>query len=384
MIIEYCKKRYLISSDWLSFSVKLNNEYTEPTAPKGYRLELYDGNNIFKKRAILFDDIGRKLFTLLWCPYSSVLDSRIATCQISNECLYYGEELFNLNLLYKTIPCVFNSFSRIDFAIDFETNNNIMATIRKLYNGSYYVQGKQQGSIWWHNSTFRGERSRVPHCLNWGGSESKIKVKLYNKSREQNQDKEFEKDRIADKEYIVNKWRMAGFDVAKVWRLEFSFTSTGTMLWNNELIDWDKYMSNEWRWNVVLAMYTKRFIVRQNQGKRSGHKNEDKIVKFLNLPKNECDRIKYIEREEKKECNSMISAIRRIANEMTRETAVCNDDIFASLADTLYTMVRVGRLDNYFVKTFGCDVNEWIQQQYISVGSGVIKQDLKPSMRDWD
>ena len=64
MIIEYCKKRYLISSDWLTFSVKLSNEYAEPTAPKGYRLELYDGNNIFKKRAILFDDIGRKLFTL--------------------------------------------------------------------------------------------------------------------------------------------------------------------------------------------------------------------------------------------------------------------------------------------------------------------------------
>lgn len=385
MNIIYKSAKYVINYDWCSFSVKLENEYAQLKAPKGYRLELYDGNNIYKNRAILLDTLGKKMFTILWFPHSSILDRRIASVQISNECLYACEERLCLDLLYKVVPCVFNSFSRIDIAIDFEMSNKLMGITRKLHNGAMYVEGKQNGADWWHEGYFKGKKQKVPHCLNWGATSSKIKVKLYNKSREQKQDIEGGE---AEKQYIVDRWKVLGMDVSKVWRLEFSIQGTGSMEWNKKPITWDNYFNDEWLWDMLCTLYTSRFVVRKKMGKKKGHHNDDEIIKYLNLPQ-QLPKLTAKRNETPQEHNAMISALRRMMRELEETTTMANDVIFSRVVDTIDTILHEGNLHAYFNRITGVGLDEYVSNIYNSVGSGVIKYDqigavgLHPSL-SWD
>lgn len=385
MNIIYKSKKYCINYDWCSFSVKLDNEYEQLKAPEGYRLELYDGNNIYKHRAILLDTSGRKLLTVLWFPHSSILDRRIASVQISNECLYACEEQKCLDLLYKVVPCTFNSFSRIDIAIDFEMSNRLMSITRKLHNGAMYIEGKQNGADWWHEGYFKGKKQKVPHCLNWGATSSKIKVKLYNKSREQKQDIEGGQ---ADKQYIVDKWKVLGMDVTKVWRLEFSIQGTGSMEWNKKPITWDNYFSDEWLWDVLCTLYTSRFVVRKKMGKKKGHHNDDEIVKYLNLP-SQMPKLTAKRNDLPQESNAMISALRRMMKELEEPTTMANDVIFSRVVDTIESILKEGNLYAYFNRVTGVSLDEYVCRVYSSVGVGVVKYDemdilgLHPSL-SWE
>ena len=385
MNIIYKSKKYAINYDWCSFSVKLENEYVQLKAPEGYRLELYDGNNIYKRRAILLDTTGRKLLTILWVPHSSILDRRIASVQISNECLYACEERKCLDLLYQMVPCTFNSFSRIDIAIDFEMSNRLMSITRKLHNGSMYIEGKQNGADWWHEGYFKGKKQKVPHCLNWGATSSKIKVKLYNKSREQKQDIE---EGQADKQYIVDKWEVLGMDVAKVWRLEFSIQGTGSMEWNKKPITWENYFNDEWLWDVLCTLYTSRFVVRKKMGKKKGHHNDDEIVQYLNLPP-QMPKLTAKRNDLPQESNAMISALRRMMKELEEPTTMANDVIFSRVVDTIEGIMKEGNLYAYFNRVTGVGLDEYVCRLYSSVGPGVVKYDemdilgLHPSL-SWD
>lgn len=371
MNIIYKSKKYCINYDWCSFSVKLENEYAQLQAPQGYRLELYDGNNIYKHRAILLDTNGKKMLTILWFPHSSILDKRIASVQISNECLYAREEQQCLELLYKVVPCTFNSFSRIDIAIDFEMSNRLMSKTRKLHNGSMYVEGKQNGADWWHESVFKGKKQKVPHCMNWGATSSKIKVKLYNKSREQHQDIE---NGVAEKQYIVDKWEVLKMDKTKVWRLEFSINGTGSMEWDKKPIEWKHYLSSEWMWDVLCTLYTSRFVIRKKMGKKKGHHNDDEIVEFLELP-SQMPKLKPKLNDTPYECNAMVSALRRMMKELEEPTTMANDVIFSRVVDTIDTMLNEGNLYAYFNKITGGNLSEYVCKLYSSVGSGVVKYD---------
>lgn len=379
MIITEKKQKYCFNVDWLSFSVKLQNEDADLICPNGYRLELYDGNNIFKRRAILMDEFGRKVLTMLWKPHSSIIAPNICTVQVGNELLYSEEEDAVMKLMNKITPCSFNSFSRIDLCIDFEVDNRLMAIIRKLDNGSHYVQGKQTGAKWWHEGEYKGIKQQIPHCLNWGSSSSEIKVKLYNKSREQNL---LTPNGKPDKPYIVEQWKWADFDTKNVWRLEFSLSSSGSLLWENKNIDWNMYFSSVWRYEVFCSLYNSRFVIRKKEGKKKGHKNNDKKIDFIRLPK-PTEKLKWVETNLNIESKESISSVRRIMKELEQPYSLCNELVFTSLADTLSTMVHVGKLDYYFLRTTGCSVEEYISNIYDSVGVGVVKPELKPSM-SWE
>lgn len=371
MNIIYKSKKYCINYDWCSFSVKMDNPYAQLNATQGYRLELYDGNNIYKHRAILLDTLGKKMFTILWGPHSSILDERIASVQISNECLYAYEEKKCLELLYKVVPCTFNSFSRIDIAIDFEMSNRLMGITRKLHNGAMYVEGKQNGADWWHEGEFKGKKQKVPHCLNWGATSSKIKVKLYNKSREQHQD--IPKG-VAEKQYIVDKWISMEMDKTKIWRLEFSINSTGSMVWNKQQVTWDNYFDDKWLFDVLCSLYTSRFVIRKKMGKKKGHHNDDEVVNYLNLP-SQLPRLKPKKNETPQEHNAMISALRRMMRELEEPTTMANDVIFSRVVDTIDTMLHEANLYAYFNRITGMTLDEYVCNLYSSVGNGVVKYD---------
>lgn len=379
MVFTYNKRNYCLFVDWLSFSVTMLRPNDELKCPEGYRLEQYDGNNIFKKRAIILDEQGCKLITLLWQPHSTLLHSSLMTVQFSNEVLYFERERECLRVLSKVVDYTFNSFSRIDFALDFQTNSTQNKIIRKLFNGSMYVQGKKEGSMFWHEGTYKGVTQRVAHCLSWGAQGSKIRCKLYYKSREQNL---LEENGMPDKPYIIDVWKSAGFDTKSVWRLEFSLNSSGQLIFGNQPITWNNYFDCEWWYIVFMSLYSSRFVVRRNEGKREGHKNNDSIVSFLDLP-SAGKYLKWKKNVEPEQRSEVVSAIRRIMKELESPLSMACDDVFASHASTLETIVSRTRMEGYFIRMTGSTVQEYCSNLYQNVGAGVFTPELKPSMK-WE
>lgn len=339
-------------------------------------MELYDGNNIFKKRAIILDSDGTKLITMLWEPYSSVLSKYLITFQFSNEALYFEREKECLRLTNESVDYIFNSFSRIDFAMDFQASKSQLEIIKKLFNGAMYVQGKKEGSMFWHERDYEGKQLRQAHCLSWGSPQSKIRCKLYNKSREQNQ---LEEDGVAEKPYIVEIWKSAGFDVKGMWRLEFSLNSAGQLKWQEKLIGWEDYFNCQWWYEVFLSLYEKRFVTRFNNGKRGGHKNEDVVKMLLKLPA--CGAyLKWKKNETPKEKSEIVSAIRRAMRELEEPYCQASDNIFNSVATNLINIVNATRMNGVFVKMTGKTVEDYCSDVYDTVGEGINIMPLKPSM----
>lgn len=379
MLFRYKKKNYALFIDWLSFSVTMLRPDDDLKCPNGYRLENYEGNNIFKKRAILFDNQGSKLITMLWQPHSSLLSKNLMTVQFSNEVLYFEREKECITLLSQVCEHMFNSFSRLDVCLDFQVNDTQSAIIRKLFNGSMYVQGKAEGSIFWHESEYKGIKSRAPHCLSWGSPTSKIRCKLYNKSREQNL---LSEGKEPEKPYIVDVWKSAGFDVLRMWRLEFSLTSTGQLQWANKNITWNEYFNCNWWYMLFLSLYTNRFIVRKNEGKREGHKNNDKIINFIDLPSMSKE-LKWKKNEEPESRPEVVSAIRRAMREL--ESPICQSScyIFDAQSAALRRLVEHTGMGAWFLVRYGKSVNQYCDEMGTNVGAGSFKVGLKPSM-SWD
>lgn len=379
MLFRYKKRNYALFIDWLSFSVTMLRPDDELNCPNGYRLENYDGNNIFKKRAILFDNQGTKLITMLWQPHSTLLSKNLMTVQFSNEVLYFERERECISLLSQVCEHMFNSFSRLDVCLDFQVNDTQSAIIRKLFNGSMYVQGKAEGSIFWHESEYKGIKSRAPHCLSWGAPTSKIRCKLYNKSREQNL---LSEGKEPEKPYIIDIWKSAGFDILRMWRLEFSLTSTGQMQWAGKNITWNEYFDCNWWYMLFLSLYTNRFIVRKNEGKRNGHKNNDKIISFIELPTMSKE-LKWKKSEEPESRPEVVSAIRRAMREL--EGPICQSScyIFDAQSAALRRLIEHTGMGAWFLVRYGKSVNQYCNEIGQNIGSGSFKVGLKPSM-SWD
>jgi len=379
MLFRYKKRNYALFIDWLSFSVTMLRPDDDLNCPNGYRLENYDGNNIFKKRAILFDNQGTKLITMLWQPHSTLLSKNLMTVQFSNEVLYFERERECIELLSQVCENMFNSFSRLDVCLDFQVNDTQSAIIRKLFNGSIYVQGKAEGSIFWHESEYKGIKSRAPHCLSWGSPTSKIRCKLYNKSREQNL---LSEGKESEKPYIIDIWKSAGFDILRMWRLEFSITSTGQMQWADKNITWNEYFDCNWWYMLFLSLYTNRFIVRKNEGKRNGHKNNDRIVSFIELPTMSKE-LKWKKSEEPESRPEVVSAIRRAMREL--ESPICQSScyIFDAQSTALRRLIEHTGMGAWFLVRYGKSVHQYCDEIGQNIGSGSFKVGLKPSM-SWD
>lgn len=379
MYIEFSQK-LSVNVDWLSFNVKLNDPEPELTCPNGYRLEIYEGNNIYKHRSILFNEGGRKILTCLWCPHSSILNKLIMTCQVANSYLYEDGGIdFAFNLLQQIVDCEFNAVSRVDICCDFEASPRQLGLIRKLASGACYVQGKREGSQFWHESNFKNSLSRMAHCLSWGSKQSEIKVKVYNKSREQQVDGNGSGE--PDKPYIVATWSEFGMDISKVWRLEFSMSSAGQLRYDNKCISLEDVSSPFWFVRVFAGMLAKRFVVRRNQGRRNGHCNDDEIVQFLRFPR-EKEFLKWQDvRQHRLPDSEVITSLRKALGLLETPVAMCNEKVFRCFAESVIEIVESNNLDRYFNDRYGCSPRAYCEGLLVEVGEGCHDVELKPSLK---
>lgn len=372
--------KVIINCDWLQYSVILEEDCPELICPDGYRIEVLQGNNIFRYRAIVTDSMGIKWLTLLWSPYSSLLNKRLMTVQVGNQLLYYQAVAMSYKLLTEIVECHFNSCGRVDICADFLMDDDKLAVLRHLNSGHYYVQGKSEGSTWWHtiNDTsgdYIHKKSQL-HCLSWGSKNTDIKVKCYHKSREQGM---LAKEPKPEKPYIIDLWRDIGWDVTKVWRLEFSINGTGKYRWKGESINLDKVKSHEWLTHTFYSLYEGRFIVRENQGKRKGHKNCDPRKDFLMLPSESDVLVRSLGTTDHMQASDAVKVLRKLMAQIESPVVMSNETLCGMLCDSVLTLVDSNRLGSYFHTKFGDDVRVYLQRVMDDCGSGIFEVDGKPS-----
>lgn len=386
MFFTYGEQKFCINCDWLQYAVQTHESEPEIFCPDGYRLEICQGNNIFRNRALVFDSGGRKVLTLLWAPYSKVLNQQIMTVQVSNELIYEGFIEKSFELVQKIVPCSFNNIGRFDVCCDFEIDQDKLEFIKHLNSGHYYVERKKEGSTFWHETNNHGFIHKQLHCLSWGSKTSEIKVKLYNKSREQGLVggtpewlEQPEQEPEPDKPWIVNEWKEAGMDIKNVWRLEFSLSGSGQLMWNGKHISLSNIGSWSWLNRVFFDLFKTRFVTRINQARRSGHKNLDKRVWLFQLPE-DGEQLKWKEsKEQEKVSKPAIELLRGMMRGLENPALLASKALFVPYASTIIDIVERSGLDTYFRNCFETDVNSYFENMYNDVGLGLVHRIASPN-----
>lgn len=266
--------------DWLGLSVRVLGD---PKPLPGYQWREYTATNVWGKRRVLWTESGDRVLTLLTEPRSSILGSKCGLVEIENEWLYHGggaEKI--LATLLKSVPYEITGISRLDLCADFVPDAAQREVILGLGAGAYYVAGKRSGSGFW--STNKAEclhRSwrgfPIPHSQSWGHKTSDVKWKLYYKTRELWEAGGWV---FPHKPYIIDQWRLAGFDESNVWRLEVSLKHLNGMMFQGEVFD--LHQLTNCRGEFFINFFNKRFIVKENQG--HADKTNDTVIHFLPLP----------------------------------------------------------------------------------------------------
>ena len=371
----YENNGFCLNCDWLQYSVLTDSEEPEIICPDGYRLEIAQGNNIFENRALLFNGDGEKVLTLLWKPYSSVLNKRLMTVQVANKFLYTGMIKKNFELVRQIVACSFNSVGRFDICLDFEANEEFLEAVKHLNSGHYYVQHKTEGSSWWHEVNKDNFKHKQTHCLTWGSPNSEIKVKLYHKSREQG----LIGGDTPEKPWIVEEWEEAHFNKQNVWRLEFSLAGAGQLRWEKQLITLEMIENESWLRRVFFSLYHKRFVCRINQGKRQGHKNNDTRVYLVRLPLDGENLTWYEAPNLKSESKPAIELLRSLMRQVDNSAVMASKIMFESYGKMICEVIENYGLENYFKAVFEKDYTDYLAELYDKSGSGVYTMNLKPS-----
>lgn len=341
--------------DWLAVSLRLGSEVRP--IPNHVWKE-YTPTNVWGKRRVLWSNEGDRVLTLLSEPRSETfLGSKAALLEVDNEWLYHGLGGDGaLALLSKA--CFFEvlGISRLDLCCDFVPTKHQKHIIEGLANKTHYVGSKQNGSLFW--STNKSEHlhemwrnRRIPHQQSWGHKTSAIKWKLYYKTKEL---WDAGGDVVMHKPYIVDHWRMNGFDETNVWRLEVSMQHLNDYNLYGRRITLEEVAHH--RSEIFAGMYSARFKVRRDQGHKD--KSNDRIVQFL--PIEDIGRV-VTKRPPSllAQHDGRLTLLRHLVRSLDDEQVLLDEPSRNAVFQHMYSIIDRDGLQNYFHKITGCFFDEF-------------------------
>lgn len=354
----------VLSIDWLAYSVTLALSYSERAkgiaelhAPKGYTLvECKHGTPQYKRRLYLLTDEGDKVATLLLQPHSHIIDHRDMYVEIANPYLYaYGGIAKAREVVAACHEASFRSLSRFDVACDFQPTPHQSAIISGLESMTHYVQGKGEGAQFHDYHYQQGSKvQRKPRQLSWGGKQSSVKWKLYNKSLELHQTDDSGRT-WCDKPYIPAYWQAHGMGSTGVWRLECSLTGASSFSWRGEKMTMD-IVDGDWE-TWYYDMVATRFVIRENQGHQC--RKNDPAVTLIDIPDAPHHRLREWVGDRETARVDHATTLRLCIHELERPEVAYSKPWRDLWLQTTSQVLNQGNLHGYFERVTGMGFDEW-------------------------
>lgn len=336
------KQRYIINRDWLSFSVRARTrvDTLQFRIPPFVDYEELTGTNSYKRRAIVTDKANDKILTILWLPYSPLIDRQLVFVEVGNAYLY-GKLESALLLLESMFDFDYGNISRYDVCCDFNPTSRQKSVIRRLGSRECYIQRFTDGSAFYRDGQL--------NCVSYGGSTSMVKIKCYNKTLELKVG-----GANVEKPYIVSQWKELYMDVYNVWRWEFSLNSISSILMSNQRVSIRDVMSDEYMCELFISLYVDKCKIKIDTGKVRKSSNPD--VSFLKFPNYK--HLKISKKVSEDEGNVMLYAkeVMHLIKEIDESKVIKGSErLLRKYTDVIMSM-RNPHLDRYLNKVYGIDI----------------------------
>ena len=243
------KNVQLINCDWLQFHGH-HHEICVGDTDRGTNYILKDvghGTRVFskvvevwEKSSVTLSHRKEKLAVIAYSPYSSVLDANMFVCKIENKVLYQSHALARVVRMCKQLNLTYDGITRCDLCVDFERFANDWDALKLLreYRKNKVVKCGSRRYSQWLTAPFSPSQIKsvvdhdvlsaehITHCVSWGGANSDVHVKMYNKTKEIREE--------SGKQYIKAWWKSNGLiPSSDVWRVEISFQRRSRYLFDN-------------------------------------------------------------------------------------------------------------------------------------------------------
>lgn len=219
--------KYIVSIDWLSFSVHGDINVDMFNVEQGSTMQMTMLRNCEVKKLPYNNRQFSELYEVYYCgvlfavvqakPFAEILDKNLMIVKLANYWLYRPNGVATFYDFIRLCGWTVHNVSRVDICADFERFecDECPEFIRKFAAGIYRHVGRAKGVLHFRK---KGIGILQYNGLRFGTAESERSVYLYNKT--------LELEEVKDKPYIRDKWKAAGL-TGTVWRLEVSIKSGG-------------------------------------------------------------------------------------------------------------------------------------------------------------
>lgn len=351
--------------DWLGASLSLS--LTEVRPISGCSLIEQTPTNIWNRRAIIVNELGDKMLTVLWKPKSSIIKESSALLEVANEWFYHGRGALSMVREFCEVNgAAVTGVSRVDLAADFPLTDARRQVIWGLADGSLYVGGKRCGSQFWSvsaDSRLPAELVgvRIPHCLSWGHKTSAVRWKLYYKWKELC---EAAGGVGFDKPYIVDQWKALDLDPATMWRLEVSLHhSNGLRL---DGLPVSLQVIDQQAVEIFRALYGQRFVVRRAQGHVD--RSNDEVVPFLPVA-SALRSVRCFSPVSEHGRSSVAPLLRNLIKSLDEFPVLFDDTLRESVVWHITHVVETQRLYSYASTIVGESIWDWLERKRVEAAA---------------
>jgi hypothetical protein len=253
----------MLSIDWLQISILFHPDVKTFTPSMHYEFIETD------KKTINFNKLhevryhGQTIAYITSEPRHDWMDKTLMIIKFENSYLYADNLDAKIHCFLTFNKLVFRGYTRLDVAYDFnkfDTGQHPKEFIKHYMAGAFRKTDKCKMAAYGSN-----KEGFDPEYIKWGKGTSDLSYYLYNKTIELRE--------VKHKDWIVQRWLSAGYDISDVWRLEFRIKSQHKMIVDDfggeskTLQEFGLELLNARNQKTLFsALYTRYFDFRQRNG----------------------------------------------------------------------------------------------------------------------